>query len=677
MSVRGGLRSLALMALASVMAVGIASGQLGGSGVGENPKRPAAPRLLRENDLVKDTPLLASLNLDAWRFHPGDDATWSQPEFDDSQWVLLSGNKSWDVQGYKGLSGFAWYRIHVQVPPGMPLEFSPGHVFDNFDVFVNGRKLATWGKPVAGAMPWYGQSAWSLLVPIPAEDIPESGDLVIALRVYHWPAWAAFHVGGFGGTWKLLGSPAAVEQRADLEKSSDLVRWLPRLLIDLIILLAGSLAMLLYLRERNSSEYLWFGIYQLSLALSDYWIFATRHWFPVLNGFRDGGSELLSSIAAISLLIFLFRFIGKPIDRWTRWLLLAQIPVVALDVYINWSYALSAAFDSAMMGLDAALLNGTILWMLFRNWRGSRAARRLALPMVVISCVTLYQFEKQFQYTASITPGYATFLFEHPFQLGWEHAAQIFFLAAMAFVLTERFAETQREKSRLAGEFEAARTIQQVLIPDFLPEVPGLKVESAYLPAQEVGGDFFQVLPLKDGAAFVVLGDVSGKGLKAAMTVSLIVGTLRTYAEFYTSPAELLAGLNRRLVGRGDGFTTCLALLVEKSGDVTIANAGHPNPYLAGTEIETEPSIPLGLTTDVEYAETKLHLAPHQTLTLVTDGVVEAAHAGTRELFGFTRTASISTHSAQSIADEAQYFGHPAPQADDITVLTLTRTVTA
>jgi len=276
-------------------------------------------------------------------------------------------------------------------------------------------------------------------------------------------------------------------------------------------------------------------------------------------------------------------------------------------------------------------------------------------------------------YLAGITAYTQPPMVTSPFYLSYTDFAQFCFLAAMAYVLTERFAETQTESSRLRAEFEAARTVQQVLIPDFLPPVAGLIVESAYLPAQEVGGDFFQVLPLADGAAFIVVGDVSGKGLKAAMTVALIVGTLRTYAEFYSSPTELLSGLNRRLVGRGDGFTTCIALKVEANGEVTIANAAHPNPYLAGTEIETEPGIPLGLTLDVEYAETRLHLAAHQTLTLVTDGVVEAAHAGTRELFGFARTAAVSGNSAHAIAEEAREFGVGAAQGDDITVLTLVR----
>ena len=166
---------------------------------------------------------------------------------------------------------------------------------------------------------------------------------------------------------------------------------------------------------------------------------------------------------------------------------------------------------------------------------------------------------------------------------------------------------------------------------------------------------------------------MSGKGLKAAMTVSMIVGTLRAFAETYRSPGELLSGLNRRLYGRVDGFATCLVLMIEPSGKVTLANAGHPNPYLNGTEIRTEANLPLGLSPDIHYAETTIQLPPEQRCTLVTDGVVEAANSTTRELFGFDRTRAISSQPASSIAEAARAFGLGAPQADDITVLTIAR----
>jgi serine phosphatase RsbU (regulator of sigma subunit) len=250
----------------------------------------------------------------------------------------------------------------------------------------------------------------------------------------------------------------------------------------------------------------------------------------------------------------------------------------------------------------------------------------------------------------------------------------MYFWVTLLIIIVLRTVRTTRERTEIAGEIAAARSVQQVLIPDFLEPVPGLTVESAYLPAQEVGGDFFQVLPIPNGGdAFIVVGDVSGKGLKAAMTVSLIVGTLRAYAESYTSPAQLLAGMNRRLHGRTAGFATCLALMITREGEVTIANAGHPNPYLDGVEIETDSNLPLGIALDVAYTETRLHIDAGQAFTLVTDGVVEATSAATKELFGFDRTQAISRQAANAIAEAARAFGLGAPQADDITVLTVAR----
>jgi len=276
-------------------------------------------------------------------------------------------------------------------------------------------------------------------------------------------------------------------------------------------------------------------------------------------------------------------------------------------------------------------------------------------------------------------PSLAQDIYWHGLDIDLRGLSNLLFAIVMLIAMTFRLRRIQDRNREVEQEIAAARSIQQILIPDHLPSVPGLLIESAYLPAQEVGGDFFQILPIPNPAnpekpsAFIVLGDVSGKGLKAAMTVSLIVGTLRTYAEFYSSPAELLAGVNRRLHGRGDGFATCLALMVTPSGRVTVANAAHPNPYLNGKEIPTDPNLPLGVTLDVVYSELTLQLEANQSFTLVTDGVVEATSATTRELFGFDRTQAISAQPAGSIAEAARAFGLGAPQSDDITVLTVAR----
>jgi Stage II sporulation protein E (SpoIIE)/GAF domain len=241
-------------------------------------------------------------------------------------------------------------------------------------------------------------------------------------------------------------------------------------------------------------------------------------------------------------------------------------------------------------------------------------------------------------------------------------------------ILCEDMVGAARDREQLAAiqhEREAARTVQQVLIPDKLPMTPGFEIASVYRPFGEVGGDFFQIIPNEDGGILVAIGDVSGKGMPAAMTVSLLVGTLRTLAHYTQSPGEILAAMNHRMLDRSSGgFTTCLILRVDTDGSMTAANAGHIAPYLNGSEVTLENGLPLGLAADTAYAESRLTLTTGPQLTLVTDGVVEARRES-GELFGFERTAQIADSTAEGIAQAAVAFG----QDDDITVLTIARSV--
>jgi sigma-B regulation protein RsbU (phosphoserine phosphatase) len=260
--------------------------------------------------------------------------------------------------------------------------------------------------------------------------------------------------------------------------------------------------------------------------------------------------------------------------------------------------------------------------------------------------------------------GYSVHLTLGPFPMDLFQLTLTLLDMAIAAMLFRRAWKAWKETSSLRIEFEAAREVQQQLVTA-PPATPGFRIEAAYRPATQVGGDFYRVLPGENGEVLVVLGDVSGKGLRAAMTVSAIVGSLRMLHT--RTPIEILCELNRSLAGnlRG-GFVTCLAARIHADGAVALANAGHLPPYRNGEEIPLPPSLPLGITVDAEYSETSLRLAPGDTFTFFSDGVVEA-QSPTGELFGFERTGSISRQSAQEIADVAQAFG----QEDDITVLTL------
>ena len=203
------------------------------------------------------------------------------------------------------------------------------------------------------------------------------------------------------------------------------------------------------------------------------------------------------------------------------------------------------------------------------------------------------------------------------------------------------------------------------MIPKEQQRTPGYAVDSVYNPAAEVGGDFFHVEATEDGALLVVVGDVAGKGLQAAMRVSMIMGALRRTTE--RSPAKILASLNRVLDGSAS-LTTCQAVLLRADGEVTLSSAGHLPPYLNSQEVKVPGGLPLGVVPDGTYEEVQLYLHPGDRLLLLSDGVVEARKPS-GELFGFDRVQNLSNQSAFYIADAAKEFG----QEDDITVVTVRR----
>jgi hypothetical protein len=232
-------------------------------------------------------------------------------------------------------------------------------------------------------------------------------------------------------------------------------------------------------------------------------------------------------------------------------------------------------------------------------------------------------------------------------------------------LLCAEMVETARERAAYAAELQAASTVQQLLLQGASQSTPGFLVDSVYMPASEVGGDFFFVSPAPDGSLTAIVGDVSGKGLPAAMRVAMILGAL--HSETSHDPGVILSRLNNALVTQGQlGFTTACCIHIALSGDYTLANAGHISPYVLGAEVNTPPSLPLGILADQAYELVHGRLAPSERLVMMSDGVPEA-RANSGELYSFDRLPSLTLKAAHDIADAAQRFG----QEDDITVLTI------
>jgi hypothetical protein len=301
--------------------------------------------------------------------------------------------------------------------------------------------------------------------------------------------------------------------------------------------------------------------------------------------------------------------------------------------------------------------------------RGNRDAQLFLVPFFLSMVVESILAVVGALYTSGVINLLSSrFLYRGPhFDVTWQQLFTILSYFAIGAVLVLRFARSARQEQRLRTEMESARRVQGQLVPVELPRFAHFACDAAYRSAGEVGGDFYQLFPRADGSALILIGDVSGKGLRAAMLGTLIVGAAGALEQENLAPAEMLGRLNRYLYGRTDGgFATCLCALLAPNGALAIANAGHLSPYRNSRELACESGLPIGIVPEAVYTETHTQLAPGDALTFLSDGVVEARNAA-GELFGFDRAREISMKPAAQIAEDAARFG----QEDDITVLTI------
>jgi len=242
-----------------------------------------------------------------------------------------------------------------------------------------------------------------------------------------------------------------------------------------------------------------------------------------------------------------------------------------------------------------------------------------------------------------------------------------------------------RERERLAQELRVARLIQQTLLPRELPQLESYEVAAHYQPAREVGGDFYDFIYFEDGRVGLIIGDVTDKGVPAALVMATTRTLLRAAAERLEAPGDVLGRVNQLLHPDIPGrmFVTCLyALLDPQTGLLRYANAGHDLPYRRQAEGVDElraRGMPLGLMPDMDYEEKEVILAPGETVLFHSDGLVEA-HAPDGEMFGFPRLQEVMAEHPGGAALVDHLLGHLArftgedwEQEDDVTFVTLRR----
>lgn len=621
------------------------------------PQSPATVDLSNLGDRVPLGPI--------WLIHPGDNPAWASPTLDDHDWTPIDITKPAPPQ----LNGSPvyWYRLHANLRPGLQdLAFLTAFLDTPRELFVNGTEVAHFGDVSKG-----GRVPSFLYV---ASDIPnqalegKTGRLLIAIRTSCTGRPCAPPLKASSRTGLFL----QTQREAQQEVSYRIAHWFASDAVDIALnLLAFLIAVAIAFALPQQREYAAAAVALLAVGLQ---MFFENDAYPFLNQNVSVALGLaIEFIGKVALIEFARVTLGK---RRTRLFWVAVVLALVASVLFYLGGLLSASsYWHLRLFLTSVICDlfiyALIFGMLLPPARRGSVDARVLLPALLLNgfaaaeSVVLYAHALLSGVTEYQLPGLNISSYRFFF---YDIADDLFAVTILLFLVL-RTLRLARERARIGVELQAARTTQELLLARSRQPTPGFHVEAIYHPAAEVGGDFFLVSPAPDGSLTAIVGDVSGKGLVAALRVSMILGVLHraNQDEDARDPASILAHLNQALLSGGDlGFTTACCIHLHPSGQLHISNAGHISPYLAGHELPTDSALPLGLAPDQTYPTTTATVLLGQTLVLLSDGVVEA-RSSKGELFGFDRLPDLTRLSAAEIADTAQRFG----QEDDITVLTI------
>ncbi len=613
---------------------------------------------------------------------------WAETDFDDRSWEQVSLRSpedgpvvplgagspvpGWTALGHPRTSGYAWYRLRVDVQgaKGRLALKMPDGFDDAYEVFVNGQKIGQFGHFGRKHVLAYASQPRGFRLPAGLRD----GPLTIAIRMWMDSAsrFSTPDAGGLHGPPMLgLAPEIATQVRVDWDDVAHDIG--SGFLETLVLLLALGVSLTHFWMDRSERAYLWLGLVSLATLVGNLMLllvnFTTLLPQIVFTFSRDA---VVAPLRIGLWVLFWAAWFGLGPPRWLQRTVWGLVAVLALGTAMlrpplhGQVIPLHASMFLVPFTLTVKLaLAGVLLWVAYRGVREDETDGLLALPVIVLAIMANYQHEmRQLHIPISFS------LWNFHLSLG--QISTIASLLLVTLLASRRFLQAQRQKVQWRIEVEQARELQSVLIPSTLPPVAGLEIESVYRPSREVGGDFFQIIPdTRNGSTLIIVGDVTGKGLRAGMLVALIVGAVDLAARESVDPTHLLSLLNGRLCERGYATATCLVLRIEADGSVLMTNAGHLPPYLNGKELEMDGALPLGTLPEADCSSVSFHLEAGDTLTLFTDGVVEAQDKQGM-LFGFDRVSAMiaDRRSAAQIADAAQDFG----QEDDILVLQLKRT---
>ena len=641
-----------------------------------------------------------------WKFQIGDSPIdpstgkplWAEPGFDDSSWEAMdltpepgvvdpwNGDPrwvpGWTAKGHPRYMGWAWYRLRVPVAvnPGEPVAVNaPLQAEDAYQLFANGNLIGGLGRfDSHGKLLAIHFSRPDIFL-VPPAPVPANGPveptrtLTFAYRVWMGRVGMAYSIvpGGLHYAPLLLAGDNAGAQ-SKLDWSEYTVENIYGCFEGLVLLLLAMLAVSVLLFDRSDMVYLWVAGALLITVANDALTFLMNftHLLDARAFFLMIYAVLYPiQLGAWAMVWWVWYQLKRPawLPKAILGLTLASMAAAAMASAFSFSFlphALWSAFEAAGLVIRLALLL-LLLLIVALGIRKEGKEGWLVLPAALAMVYGLFGPE-----LSVLGAGYVL----HPLGITFflSSLGGLFLVAALGALMLRRLRHSLKRQRQMALDVKQAQEVQQVILPEQRVIFHGFEIESEYRPAREVGGDFFQIIPNEnDGSLLIIAGDVTGKGLKAGMLVALLVGAIRSTAETITDPLAILQTLNRRLLGRRDAQSTCLALRIEKDGSATLANAGHIAPYLNGEPISMEGALPLGMMEGTDFSVMHFKLNERDRLMVMSDGIAEATDAsGT--LFGFERVDDLlrASCTASDVATAAQKFG----QEDDISVISVSRT---
>ncbi|HWT65663.1 MAG TPA: PP2C family protein-serine/threonine phosphatase [Terracidiphilus sp.] len=658
------------------------------------PETSAAPLVFGDSDVALASP---------WRFQVGDSPVdpatgalkWAQPDFDDSKWETTSlkpmpnwsdpynGDPryipGWTATGHPNYMGYAWYRLRVAVTvkPGVQLALAcPIYVDDGYQVFANGQLLGGYGKfENNGKSPTVFSTGPKMLVLPETAAGADGGERteVIAFRVWmgsmgftHSPYAGGLHYAPY------LGAEHSIASRTRLD-------WLELVLESayapfecVLLLLLGLVAANLLWFDRSDHVYLWVAAVLVFTALVDgaltvytlRQVLTQRTYFMFFDVFAN-------PLVLCGWMMVWWRWFDLRRPAWMPkaigglMLLYMVTKAIGGDFFYGADLHAPVASFNVISVVVRLLFLPLLVMIIGLGIRRQGVEGWLVLPAVAPLVVSQFASEL-------IVLDLPVKWSVHGITVFVGQVANLIAAAAISVLLLRRLLLSVHRQRRMAQDVRQAQEVQSVILREARTVLDSMVIECEFRPADQVGGDFFQVMPDPvDDSLAIVFGDVNGKGLRAGMLVALLVGATRTALHFSPDPDELLRALNERLMGRGNVSATCMALRISHDGEVYLANAGQTTPYLNGEPIQLDGSFPLGLVKKAEFTEARFQLRENDRLVLLSDGAAEARDAHGK-LFGFDRVQKmlLEGKTVEEVADAAQTFG----QQDDISAITVTWT---